>query len=125
MATRRFQQFQGTLEKQIVKLFANISIGAAGAPTLNSNGSLGIASVTLTSPGLYEVTLSDQYSKLMNVHSQQVVAVAEDLNFQLKSETMSTKKFELHCLTAGVATDPSSGSILLLEITLRNTSVQK
>lgn len=125
MATRLFQQFQGTLEKQIVKLYANVSIGATGAPTLNANGSLGVASISRTSAGLYRITLADKFNKLMHVDPKQVISTLQDLGWSVKAYSMANKTIDIIAHVGGVATDPSNGSELLIEITLRNTSVQK
>lgn len=123
MANRTFNDSQA-LEKEIKTLFAKISIGATGAPTLVNPGSLGIASVARTSAGLYKITLQDAYPKLAYVTGIVLSSTAEDITFQVKAEAVATSKtIDLFTLTAGVATDPASGDVLLLKIDLKNTSV--
>lgn len=123
MANRTFNDNQA-LEKEIKFLYAKVSIGATGAPTLVQPGSLGIASVTRVSAGLYRFTLVDAYPKLMQVDPMLLSATAENLTFQTKLETVSTTKLvEIFTLTAGVATDPASGDVLLVRFDLKNTTV--
>lgn len=123
MANRTFNDAQA-LEKEVKTLFAKITIGASGAPTLTNPGSLGIASVARTSAGLYKITLSDAYPTLLSVKGIVLSATAEDNTFQVKAEDVNgVKTIDLFTLTGGVATDPASGDVLLLEIALKNTTV--
>ena len=85
MANRTFNDAQA-LEKEIKTLFAKISIGATGAPTLVKPGSLGIASVARSAQGDYLVTLEDKYPALMGFKGVLLVSSAEDITFQLKAE---------------------------------------
>lgn len=123
MANRTFNEAQA-LEKEIKTLFARVSIAGSGAPTLVNPGSLGIASVSRVSAGLYRFTLVDAYPKLMSVKPIVLSATAEDIQFQVKLETVATTKLiEVFCLTGATATDPASGDVLLLEFSLKNTTV--
>ena len=123
MANRTFNDAQA-LEKEVKTLFAKISIGASGAPTLVKPGSLGIASVSKVSTGLYRITLEDTYPALLGVKATALASSAADMTFQVKLETVSTTKLvEVFCLTAGVATEPASGTVLFVELSLKNTSV--
>lgn len=124
MANRTFHQMKA-LEKEIKVVHAKIAIGGTGAPTLSSE-SIGIASVTRTSQGLYKIVLKDAYNSLKMVNAILIGASAEDINFQVKSETVATSSdpaINLFCLTAGAVADPTSGDTLLVEIVLKNTSV--
>ena len=121
MASRMVNRMQA-LEKEVKTLHADIAIGASGAPTLTKG--LGIASVTRDSAGVYDITLEDDYTRLLSVDVKQLVAASEDLAFQLESETVSTTKIiRIRAHAAGVETDPSSGSRLLVKIELKNSSV--
>lgn len=123
MANRTFHTSQA-LEKEVKSLFAKVTIGALGAPTLVNPGSLGIASVSRVSAGLYRFTLTDAFMKLLAVKPMLLSATAEDLTFQVKLETVATTKLiEVFTLTGGVATDPASGDTLMLEFVFKNTSV--
>lgn len=122
MANRTFNDAQA-LEKEIKTLFVKIEIGASGAPTLVKG--LGTSTVTRTSAGLYEVTLEDAYPFFMGFEGTLLKSSAEDLTFQLTSETILTnKKFSFMTKAAAVATDPSSGSVVYLTLHMKNTSVK-
>ena len=121
MANRNYNRKQA-LEKEVKELYLDVAIGASGAPTLTRG--VGIASITRDSAGVYDITLQDAYMRLMSVQVTQLVAAAEDLNFQLESETVSTTKvIRVRCTTDATETDPSSGSRLLVQINLKNSSV--
>lgn len=120
MANRNYSR-QQALEREVKALFAEVSIGASGAPTLVRG--LGIASIVRNSAGLYTLTLQDKYDRLMHMDVKQLVASAEDLNFQLAAEDVdSAKTVQFRCIAAAVETDPSSGSRLFIRLSLRNTS---
>jgi hypothetical protein len=124
MANREFHQIKA-LEKELKIVHAAIAIGGTGAPTL-ATSSIGISSVTRTSQGLYKIVLKDSYNSLKMVKAIHLNATEQDLNFQVKSETVATSSdpaVNLFCLTGATATDPASGSILYVEIILKNTSV--
>lgn len=121
MANRNYNRHQ-SLEKEVKSLYADVSIGASGAPTISK--ALGITSIVRDSAGVYILTLDDKYTRLMSFQVSQLVAAAEDLTFQLESEDVDgLKTIQFRCLTANVETDPSSGSRLLINIDLKNSSV--
>lgn len=87
------------------------------------NSSPGIASITRNSAGNYSIVLQDNYTSLKMFECIQLLSSAQDLNFQLISETVaSTKILNFVCLTGSVATDPTSGSLLLIKIDVKNTA---
>jgi hypothetical protein len=125
MANRNFHRVQ-SLAREVKSVYANVSIGASGAPTLNANSSVGVASVSRDSAGVYIITLDDKYNALLHVHVVQLEATAEDLTFQVESEDVaSAKTIQVQCKAAAVETDPSDGSVLLIKIDLKNTSVTR
>lgn len=95
MANRFFNQFGGTLERKVIKLFAKIQY-VAGAPVLVTsevlnaatspitiNPSQGIQSLTAGTAGRFTLTLGannggtptyDTYVRLLNVSSSQVMS---------------------------------------------------
>jgi len=87
---------------------------------------LGTTSITRNSTGLYTIVLDDKYIRLMSVEIRNLAAVAQGLNFELVSETVSTTKtIVFRCLdldgTPSV-TDPANPSRLLIRIDLKNSS---
>ena len=125
MANRNFNRKQA-LDKEIKEIYAKISIGATGAPTLvtANTASLGVASISRTSAGLYVLTLQDAYVALRHLAVQIQTPTAEDLVANLVSETVATTKtVTFRCTAAGVATDPASGDTILVLLQLKNSSV--
>lgn len=120
MAGRNFADTQA-LEREVKTLFAQVAIGATGAPTLSRGW--GVASVTRTDTGDYTVVLEDKYNRLFNVDVMYLHGTDADLTFQLKTDTVSTNKtFTFTCKAAATPADPASGSQLRLSIHVKNTS---
>lgn len=133
MANRYYQQFPKSLIKEVVSVFANIPIGASGAvQTLNQSKNMGIKSVTRTSAGLYVITLGsspqnsvDKYNSLLMVSSQILfngVSAVRSMNV-VSEAVISSGQIVIQCSSGGSAVDPDSGSIIMLEIKLKNSSV--
>lgn len=125
MANRRFFTTQ-SLSREVKSVYAYVSIGASGAPTLNTNKSIGITSITRDSAGVYIITLDDKYNALLHFNVMMLEATAEDITFQVESEDVDgAKTIQFQCKAAAVETDPSNGSVLLIKIDLKNTSVAR
>lgn len=129
MANRRFRsQFRFGMEAMVVELFANISIGAAGAPTLNQSASKGVESVVRDSAGQYTITLQDKYNSLlhMNVLQDSGTSAPAAPFVVLEAESVSsTKQLTIQCRAVdnSTATNPANGESMLVKITLSNSSV--
>lgn len=133
MANRRLFQFQYSYERELVHVYAQISIGAAGAPTLQSNAK-GVASVTRNSAGDYSIALTDNFNKLMSLRAviQNATGIPASGNFGIKTDSVSSLTAPLIRVvfsgptaagnTALIATDPASGDIIKFHIVLRNTN---
>lgn len=121
MANRNFNRKQA-LEKEVKEIYAKVSIGGTGAPTLTS--SVGVASITRTSAGLYQLTLQDKYHSLKSMQVMVQSTTEEDIRAQLKEEDVDgAKTLSFFMLTDATATDPASGDVLLIKLDLKNTSV--
>lgn len=125
MANRRFNQFQGTLEREVCKLYGKVAIGATGAPTLDADYSKGIASISRSAQGVYLVTLSDKYWALFDFNAFLLESGDEDITFKLQAVSMSAKTLTIGCYTGATLTDPSDGSVLHFSAELKNTSLVK
>ena len=151
MASRNFDAISYQLEKKIVKIFGRVSIGATGAPTLvtavattDGNGntvsvwnpSKGIASITRVSAGKYTIQLGradsvvgtqvDTYNGFLNFNSVIVNStLSAVIGVQVLSDSVkSTGQLQIQFLSpAGVATDPSSGDLISIEIILKNSAL--
>lgn len=120
MANRSFNRKQA-LEKEVKDLYALISIGATGAPTLTTG--YGFASVSRSTNGTYTLTLEDKYLSLKFVDAILLESDAEDIRFQVKSETVSSDgTISFYTLTGATPTDPSSGSKIMIKVEVKNTS---
>lgn len=122
MGNRRLYQHHGHLEPAVLELFAEVAIGAAGAPTLTRGR--GIASIARSGAGDYLVTLEDKWERLLDFKAVELNSSAQDLNFQLKAQAVKASgTLSFFSNTAGAATDPANGSVLYLSIKLKNSSV--
>ncbi len=109
------------LETEIVSLYAKITIGGTGAPTLTN--APGFTGISRTSAGLYVLTLDDAYVSLKDFSCIHLKSTVEDLKFQLSAETVaSTKLVTFLCLAVATATDPSSGDLLYIRLDLKRSS---
>lgn len=131
MANRTFNQFQGSLEKGVVQLYAEIAFGASGAATLVKSavngGCKGVASATKTATGVYDVVLQDSYIRTLGVASTWKGATASaGILVQLTTDSVDNATTPKLTLTvydeAGAATEPASGESLLLSLTLSNST---
>lgn len=126
MANRYFNQFQYSLEKGVVHLYAKVAIGSTGAPTLSTANSKGIASITRNTTGDYTITLQDTYKKLLSF--QLVFLDASGLPdaplYGLDDSTDVTTKTVrfVTCSATGTAADPASGETMFVKIELSNST---
>lgn len=121
MASRGFNRKQA-LEKEVKELYALITFGASGAPTLTTG--YGIASIAKNATGDYTITLSNKYVSFKCMSGTFEKSTGEDIRVQLKSEAVATSKtINFFTLAGSSAAHPSSGAKLYLRIDLKNTSV--
>lgn len=112
-----------------VSLFAKLTFGSTGAVTLTSGN--GIKSVVKNSTGDYTITLQDTYNSLLNIThvydetgNSGTAPAAPGMFVKANAVTnATTPTIEIVTNSAGTATNPASGEILLLEIILSNSSV--
>lgn len=169
MAQRWLDQFQGTLEKGMITVYGVINVGAAGAltlqqwspPTLSNaqvgsysaastsaatpfttanKGARGIASVTRTSAGCWQIKLQDSYVRLLQVNPTFVNACgatgtttpAAPFVF-VNTSAVSGQATNVALQGGGVINlvlasavntpaDPASGEQIILEIQLQNST---
>lgn len=129
MANRNFNRYQA-LTKEVKALFAQVAIGASGAPTLSAAKSLGVASIVRNSAGNYTITLSDKYMDLLQVSISRELAAGSPAalgGFVVRSQAVaSAKTIVVEFVDAtGAAADPANGTTLRLKIDVKNSSVQR
>lgn len=118
-------QFRSSPCPAVWDLFGKVTIGAAGAPTLVAINSLGIASVSRVSAGLYSIVLGQKYQRLLMVNAVFVAGGANAPIFSIALDNVaSTGILRVQFRNdAGAATDPGNGEVLLLDIIVKNSSV--
>lgn len=124
MANRDYKPLRGSLDREVVKLYARLTVGASGAVTAGTGN--GITSFTKeAADGTYTITLDDYYNALLCVHAINLAATEEDLIVQVTDDSVTSGTLQVAFNTAGTLADPTSGDIILFEITLRNSSLTK
>lgn len=135
MANRRYRsQFRFSMHKDPTDIFARVTFGASGAPTLDTANSPGIVSVTRNSAGNYTFVFGtntqlalDTYNYLLSVEHRFVTPTAPAAPGMYVSanaiSTVGTASITLQFNAAGTATDPGSGEQVLLDFILRNSSI--
>lgn len=128
------QSFQ--LEKNVVRLYAQVTFGASGAPTLVTANSKGIVSITRNSTGKYTVVFGtstaslDFYNRLLmadvnfDATGNSGTAPAAPLVYLTGNSvaTSGTCSLQFQCTnSSGTATDPASGEKCFIEVTLSNS----
>lgn len=136
MANREFNQFGQTMEKCVVKLFAHVTFGATGAPTLDRSNSKGIVSVTRNSTGKYtfvfgtKVGMLDTYNKLLNItHLNDTIGTSAAPTAPLiyltanAVSTVGSCSVQIQCTdVTNAAADPASGEAAYFEFSLKNSN---
>lgn len=113
------------LAKEMVTLQAKVTIGASGAPTLDTTApnSTGIASIVRDSAGVYTLTLSRAYRALLGANftfmSSSGIPAAPSVGLKSATDvTATTPVVKFTCSTAGggAATDPGNGETMLISL---------
>lgn len=128
MANDNFKRDRGALEQGIVDLFAKVTFGSTGAPTLSAAASKGIKSITRNGAGDYTITLSQPYLSLLCVKhvfdTTGTSAAPASPSMYIKAQsTKSGPTLRVVFNAAGTATDPASGEVVYLHAILKNSNV--
>ena len=116
MANRNYKPGAMAIEKGTIKLYGRVVYGAAGA--IASQDCRGFA-VTDGGVGIINIALEDEYNALYNCTA--VVVGATPLTWAVTSEDVgATPPVAVVTLSA----DPADGESVLLEITLKNSTVK-
>jgi hypothetical protein len=138
MANRWANQFNLTLEKRVTDIFAQVTFGASGAPTLNVANSKGVLSVTRNSAGTFTFvfgstpngrTAFDTYVKVLQVaacfNSGAAAPAAPGLYIKANNIAVAnTASIQIVLTVAGggTATDPASGEIGYFDFTFGDST---
>ena len=133
MANRYYNQFQGTLEPRVVKLFGKVVTSTSG--TISSSNGKGLTiTKTAAETGRYTVTLADRYNVLLAASVAVVGAAdaayttAKGLVWFLRGVDVSGTTPVLYiqfCDADGSPADAEleDGAQFYLELTLKNSSL--
>lgn len=134
MANRYGYQFRLSLIPKVTDVFAHVTFGASGAPTLDAVNSKGVVSVTRNSAGNYTFVFGtsagrlDPYSYLLMI-DRIFISSSAPAAPQMRIVTDNSANPSLANVivqfsdNAGVATDPASGEEVKLDFVFRNSSV--
>jgi hypothetical protein len=130
MANRNWKRDRAALEQGIVDLFANVAIGATGAPTISTSASKGVSSIARNSAGKYTVTLQDKYKSLLGLNialklAAGAPATASSAQPILRSEDVGVAKTLVieFVDSTGAAIELTNGVTILAHVKLKNSSV--
>lgn len=94
--------------------------GGANDPTLTVGH--GFEAVVRNGVGDYTLTLSDKYSSMKYCKAFLLSSTAQDIRFQLKSESVSSsREIRILALKGTTLTDPADDSVILVKVELKNT----
>lgn len=126
MANDRLFQFNYTYERDIVTLYARLTVtNGSGAVTMTH--SKGINSITRNSAGDYTLALKSNFNLLMAAEMVTInsTGISASPNLGVKLDHVATAgapAVEIVMSSGGVATDPASGDIILIKLQCRNAS---
>lgn len=129
MANRRYQQFSWSNATMPVTIYAQVTFGASGAPTLNT-GSADISGIVRNSAGNYSITFRQTYKQLLGIsavfNSGSSLPTAPSMYIAADTTSVAATRvlnIVFIDLETPAATDPASGEILYLAITFNNSSL--
>ena len=120
---RWLNQFKGSLVKGVTFIYGKASITNTTGVVASYSG-LGITSIARTGVGEYTITLDEKCNDLLGSKISVVAATPVDLVPQILSYDVSgAKTIVVNLLAAAVPTDSAQDIELLIELTLKNSSV--
>lgn len=137
MANRWFTQYLWSLEKNPAQIWAYVTFGSTGAPTLSGINSKGIKSITRVSAGKYTVTfgvsggnaVTDTYNALYFASKRFVKSSgnpAAPHMYVVSQDVQATGSMVIQFLAANgsTATDPASGEVALLQFRMKTSTAK-
>lgn len=122
--SRTMSRDRGSPEKGLIDLFAKVTIGDTGAPTLTRGK--GITSIARNSTGNYTLTLMDNYQLLLAAQASIILAsgspASPAMHVVADGSASGTVQVEFNDYASPSATELSSGDVVLLHLVLSNSS---
>lgn len=130
MANRYFTQFKWSMEKNPATLWARVTFGVSGAPTLDGINSKGIKSITRASAGKYDVTFgvgqaTDIYNRLFLVRKRFLKSTppAAPLMYVSAEDVLhGTLQLQFLAPNSTTPTDPASGEEVWIQFGLKTST---
>lgn len=122
-------QFGQAYVTGVVDVYAKVSFGASGAPTLSTAAgeALGVTTVTRASAGLYSFTFAGPFQKILAadvIYEVTATGIGAAPGLGIRSFTPSTGILLLTTfdLESPAATDPASGDVGYFHFVFKNTT---
>lgn len=93
---------------------------SGGDMSVSFSSKYGVASISRNGVGTWDLVLEDKYYSLKGFKGIVLKTSEEDLRFNLKSESVTSKALSFLTLTGASATDPSHGLVFFLRMDLKN-----
>lgn len=121
MANSYAYQFRYSYQRDIYEVFMKVTFGATGAPTLTYGK--GVTSIARISAGKYTITLKDKYIKLLMANKMFINATSPAAQeMYITADNSATGTIGIQFAAAGVATDPATGEVGLIQLCFQNAS---
>lgn len=110
------------IEQGITTLYFKLTVGSTGAVT--SSSGYGLTSITRNDVGEYTLLLDRKYKKLLSVVPTIIQATTQGLSFVVDTDSIaSAGSIRVALSVDAVATDASSGTLILFAITVADTGM--
>lgn len=96
---------------------------AGGDITITTTSKFGVTSMTRSGTGQFTIVLDDVYYAFKSVKGMILKATGEDIRFQLKSQSLTTKTVIMFTTTGATATEPSENLQFYIRFDLKNSTV--
>jgi hypothetical protein len=94
---------------------------SGGDMSITFSAKYGVSSITRSAVGTWDVILEDKYYAFKAMKAIILKSTGEDLRFQLKSESVTSKTLSFFTVTGSSATDPSTALPFMMRLDLKNT----
>lgn len=130
---RSFHKPLGALEIDLIAIFGNFAVGAAGAPTLDVSNSKGILTAVRNSAGKYTITLTEAVGQFLFARAAIVDSTLSDptavgvfctiFSQAVTGASTPTIVIQFVKTSDGTAVDPRNGAAVYFKFDFRNSTV--
>lgn len=125
MANRSFRPIRGSLSREVVKLYGNVTVGSSGAVSSSSAKGFSVA-LTASEAGRYTITLEDSYNAFLGcnvtvVQADDAAITASYAGVRNVDVSSSGKTLDIQFVDEAFAdADLASGDLFYIEIMVQN-----